>query len=33
MSGLRLKAEVVGKDAKVDLAVLRVKHDKPLQVR
>ncbi len=29
-SGLRLKAEVVGKDAKVDLAVLRVKHDKPL---
>ncbi len=30
-SGLRLKAEVVGKDAKVDLAVLRVKHDKPLE--
>lgn len=29
-SGLRLKAEIVGKDAKVDLAVLRVKHDKPL---
>lgn len=29
-SGLRLKAEVVGKDTKVDLAVLRVKHDKPL---
>ncbi|KPF65973.1 serine protease [Bosea sp. AAP35] len=29
-NGLRLKAEVVGKDAKVDLAVLRVKHDKPL---
>ncbi|PTM42259.1 Do family serine endopeptidase [Bosea sp. 124] len=29
-SGLRLKAEVIGKDAKVDLAVLRVKHDKPL---
>ncbi|WP_092168616.1 DegQ family serine endoprotease [Bosea sp. OK403] len=28
--GLRLKAEVIGKDAKVDLAVLRVKHDKPL---
>jgi serine protease Do len=28
--GLRLKAEVVGKDTKVDLAVLRVKHDKPL---
>lgn len=28
--GLRLKAEVVGKDSKVDLAVLRVKHDKPL---
>ena len=29
-NGLRLKAEVIGKDAKVDLAVLRVKHDKPL---
>jgi serine protease Do len=29
-SGLRLKAEVIGKDTKVDLAVLRVKHDKPL---
>lgn len=29
-SGLRLKAEVIGKDAKVDLAILRVKHDKPL---
>ncbi len=29
-SGLRLKAEVIGKDAKVDLAVLKVKHDKPL---
>ncbi|MBN9443066.1 MAG: DegQ family serine endoprotease [Bosea sp.] len=28
--GTRLKAEVVGKDTKVDLAVLRVKHDKPL---
>ncbi|HEV2511051.1 Do family serine endopeptidase [Bosea sp. (in: a-proteobacteria)] len=28
--GLRLKAEVVGKDTKVDLALLRVKHDKPL---
>jgi serine protease Do len=28
--GLRLKAEVIGKDSKVDLAVLRVKHDKPL---
>ncbi len=28
--GLRLKAEVIGKDAKVDLALLRVKHDKPL---
>lgn len=28
--GLRLKAEVIGKDTKVDLAVLRVKHDKPL---
>lgn len=30
-SGLRLKAEVIGKDTKVDLAVLRVKHDKPLE--
>ncbi|MGO4677222.1 Do family serine endopeptidase [Bosea sp. 2YAB26] len=29
-SGLRLKAEIIGKDTKVDLAVLRVKHDKPL---
>jgi serine protease Do len=29
--GQRLKAEVVGKDAKVDLAVLRVKPDKPLK--
>ncbi len=29
--GTRLKAEVVGKDAKVDLAVLRVKSDKPLK--
>src|SRR3712207_8155757 len=28
--GTRLKAEVVGKDSKVDLAVLRVKSDKPL---
>ncbi|CAD5246665.1 putative periplasmic serine endoprotease DegP-like [Bosea sp. 62] len=28
--GLRLKAEVIGKDTKVDLALLRVKHDKPL---
>jgi serine protease Do len=28
--GTRLKAEVVGKDAKVDVAVLRVKPDKPL---
>jgi len=28
--GTRLKAEVIGKDAKVDLAVLRVKTDKPL---
>lgn len=28
--GTRLKAEVVGKDAKVDLAVLRVKSEKPL---
>ena len=30
--GTRLKAEVVGKDSKVDLAVLRVKPDKPLKV-
>ncbi|MET0427052.1 MAG: DegQ family serine endoprotease [Microvirga sp.] len=29
--GSRLKAEVVGKDSKVDLAVLRVKPDKPLK--
>jgi serine protease Do len=29
--GTRLKAEVVGKDSKVDLAVLRVKSDKPLK--
>ena len=29
--GTRLKAEVVGKDAKVDLAVLRVKPEKPLK--
>ncbi|MFZ4532139.1 MAG: DegQ family serine endoprotease [Alsobacter sp.] len=29
--GRKLKAEVVGKDAKVDLAVLRVKPDKPLK--
>jgi serine protease Do len=29
--GRKLKAEVVGKDAKVDLAVLRVKSDKPLK--
>jgi serine protease Do len=29
--GTRLKAEVVGKDSKVDLAVLRVKPDKPLK--
>jgi serine protease Do len=28
--GTRLKAEVVGKDAKIDLAVLRVKSEKPL---
>lgn len=28
--GQRLKAEVIGKDSKVDLAVLRVKSDKPL---
>ena len=29
--GTRLKAEIVGKDTKVDLAVLRVKPDKPLK--
>jgi serine protease Do len=29
--GTRLKAELVGKDAKVDLAVLKVKTDKPLR--
>ncbi|MBN9062224.1 MAG: serine protease [Rhizobiales bacterium 65-9] len=29
--GTRLKAEIVGKDAKVDLAVLRVKPEKPLK--
>jgi serine protease Do len=29
--GSKLKAQVVGKDAKVDLAVLRVKADKPLK--
>jgi len=29
--GSRLKAEIVGKDAKVDIAVLRVKPDKPLK--
>ncbi len=29
--GQRLKAEIVGKDAKVDIAVLRVKPDKPLK--
>jgi serine protease Do len=29
--GSRLKAELVGKDSKVDLAVLRVKPDKPLK--
>ena len=29
--GRKLKAEIVGKDAKVDLAVLRVKPDKPLK--
>jgi len=29
--GTRLKAEIVGKDSKVDLAVLRVKPDKPLK--
>ena len=29
--GRKLKAEVVGKDSKVDVAVLRVKSDKPLK--
>lgn len=29
--GTRLKAEIIGRDAKVDLAVLRVKPDKPLK--
>src|SRR5579883_3098827 len=29
--GTRLKAEIVGRDTKVDLAVLRVKSDKPLK--
>ena len=29
--GTKLKAEVVGKDSKVDIAVLRVKSDKPLK--
>jgi serine protease Do len=29
--GSKLKAQVVGKDAKIDLAVLRVKSDKPLK--
>ena len=29
--GRKLKAEIVGKDAKVDVAVLRVKSDKPLK--
>ena len=29
--GQRLKAEIIGKDAKVDIAVLRVKPDKPLK--
>ena len=29
--GTRLKAEVLGKDSKVDIAVLRVKSDKPLK--
>lgn len=29
--GSRLKAEIIGKDSKVDLAVLRVKPDKPLK--
>ena len=31
--GTRLKAEIVGKDSKIDLAVLRVKPDKPLKAR
>jgi serine protease Do len=30
-NGQKLKAEIVGKDAKVDVAVLRVKPDKPLK--
>jgi serine protease Do len=29
--GSRLKAEIIGKDSKIDLAVLRVKSDKPLK--
>jgi len=29
--GTRLKAEIVGKDSKIDLAVLKVKSDKPLK--
>jgi serine protease Do len=29
--GQRLKAEIVGKDAKIDIAVLRVKPEKPLK--
>ncbi|WP_420846274.1 DegQ family serine endoprotease [Microvirga brassicacearum] len=29
--GTRLKAEIIGKDSKVDLAVLKVKSDKPLK--
>ena len=29
--GTRLKAEIIGKDPKIDLAVLRVKSDKPLK--
>ena len=29
--GKRLKAEVIGKDAKIDIAVLKVKSDKPLK--
>jgi serine protease Do len=29
--GTKLKAEIIGKDAKIDIAVLRVKSDKPLK--
>ena len=31
--GQKLKAQVIGKDSKVDVAVLRVKPDKPLKAR